>query len=149
MYLNSVVLQSYVLNEREKKRQDNERVLQIERGFFDTLHNKRNITWRKILRQSWNNEYEFTNILSLCACVSKVHIHHDMSSKEIYEIWWNFNVFKYWIGILLGYVHKCLNLHCSPRSQMELDIPMWKANTRLKRLSFLGPKIWSKINPNK
>lgn len=44
MYLNSVVLQSYVLNGREKKRQYNERVLQIERGFFNTLHNKRNIT---------------------------------------------------------------------------------------------------------
>lgn len=43
---------------------------------------------------------------------------------------------------------KCLNLHRSPRSQMELDIPMRKTNTRLKRLSFLGPKIWSKINRN-
>ena len=31
---------------------------------------------------------------------------------------------------------------------MALDIPLRKTNTKPKRLSFLGPKIWSKINPS-
>ena len=36
----------------------------------------------------------------------------------------------------------------STRSQMSLDIPLRKKNTGQKRLSFFGPKIWSKINPS-
>ena len=31
---------------------------------------------------------------------------------------------------------------------MALDIPLWKTNTELKSLSFLEPKIWSKIGPS-
>ena len=34
------------------------------------------------------------------------------------------------------------------RSQMTLDIPLRKTSARQKSLSFLGPKIWSKINPS-
>ena len=34
------------------------------------------------------------------------------------------------------------------RSQMALNIPLQKINTGQKGLSFLGPKIWSKINPS-
>ena len=36
----------------------------------------------------------------------------------------------------------------STKSQMALDIPLRKANTGQKSLSFLGPKIWSKIRPS-
>ena len=36
----------------------------------------------------------------------------------------------------------------SKRSHMALDIPLRKTNTRGKSLSFLGPKIWSKIDPS-
>ena len=36
----------------------------------------------------------------------------------------------------------------STRSQMAMDIPLWKTNTGQKSLSFLGPKIWSKIGPS-
>ena len=35
---------------------------------------------------------------------------------------------------------------CSKRSQMTLDIPLQKTNTVQKNLSFLGPKIWSKMD---
>ena len=36
----------------------------------------------------------------------------------------------------------------STRSQITLDIPLWKRNTGQKSLSLLGPKTWSKINPS-
>ena len=36
----------------------------------------------------------------------------------------------------------------STRSHMALDIPLRKTNTGQKSLSFLGPKIWSKIGPS-
>ena len=32
------------------------------------------------------------------------------------------------------------------KSLIPLDIPLWKTNTGQKKLSFFGPKIWSKIN---
>ena len=35
----------------------------------------------------------------------------------------------------------------STRSQMALGIPLQKTNTEQKSLSFLGPKMWSKIGP--
>ena len=50
---------------------------------------------------------------------------------------------------------KCLNLHSADTAQdhsLALDIPLQtqgkKANTGQKSLSFLGPKIWSKIGPS-
>ena len=36
----------------------------------------------------------------------------------------------------------------STRSQMTLDTPLHKTKTGKKSSSFLGPKIWSKINPS-
>ena len=36
----------------------------------------------------------------------------------------------------------------SSRSKMALDIPIRKTNTREKSLSFLGLKMWSKIDPS-
>ena len=36
----------------------------------------------------------------------------------------------------------------STRSQMTLDIRLRKTNTGQKSLCFLGPKIWSKIDPS-
>ena len=36
----------------------------------------------------------------------------------------------------------------STRSQMVLDIPLRKTNTGQKSLSFLGPKVWYKIDSN-
>ena len=60
-------------------------------------------------------------------------------------------VFKYWDGIVPGYIHEMfkpsLCRYCT-RSQIALDIPLWKTNTGQKTLSFLGPKIWSKIRPS-
>ena len=54
-------------------------------------------------------------------------------------------VFKYYNGIVPGYIHEMVPLcRYSTRSQMALDIPLRKTNTEQKSLSFLGPKIWSK-----
>ena len=49
-------------------------------------------------------------------------------------------VFKYWNGIVPGYVHEMFKpslCKYSTRSQMALDIPLWKTNTGQKSLSFL------------
>ena len=57
-------------------------------------------------------------------------------------------VFKYWNGIVPGYIHEMFKpslCRYSTRSQMALDIPLRKTNTGQRGLSFLGPKIWSKI----
>ena len=60
-------------------------------------------------------------------------------------------VFKYWDGIVPGYIHEMfkpsLGRYCS-RSQIALDIPLRTTNTGQKTLSFLGLKIWSKIKPS-
>ena len=58
-------------------------------------------------------------------------------------------VFKYWNGIVPGYIHEMFKpslCRYSTRSQMALEIPLRKANTAQKSLSFLGPKI--KIDPS-
>ena len=60
-------------------------------------------------------------------------------------------VFKYWNGIVPGYINGMFKLSLcrySTRSQMALDVPLWKTNIGQKSLSFLGPKIWSRINPS-
>ena len=59
-------------------------------------------------------------------------------------------VFKYWNGSLPGYMKYLKPSLCrySTRSQMATDIPLRKANTGQESLSFLGPKIWSKIGPS-
>ena len=60
-------------------------------------------------------------------------------------------VFKYWNGIAPGYIHEMFKpslFRYSTRSQVALDIPLRKANTGRKSLFFLGPKIWSKIDPS-
>ena len=60
-------------------------------------------------------------------------------------------VFKYWNGIVSGSIHEMFKhslCRYSTRSQMTLDIPLRKTNTGQKSLSFLGPKIWSKIGPS-
>ena len=59
------------------------------------------------------------------------------------------NVFRYWNGIVPGYINEMFKASLcsySTRSQMALDIP--HTNTGRKSLSFLGPKIWSKVNPS-
>ena len=60
------------------------------------------------------------------------------------------SVFKYWNGIVPGYIYEMFSpslCRYSTRSQMTLDIPPRKTNKGQKSLSFLGPKIWSKIKP--
>ena len=60
-------------------------------------------------------------------------------------------VFNYWNGIVLGYFHEMFKpslCRYNTRSQMAFDIPLRKTNTGQKNLSFLGPKIWSKIDPS-
>ena len=59
-------------------------------------------------------------------------------------------VFKYWNGIIPGYIyiHEIFNpslRRYRTRTQMALDIPLGKTNTGQKSLSFSEPKIWSKI----
>ena len=59
--------------------------------------------------------------------------------------------FKYWNGTVPGYIHEIFKpsiCKYSTRSQVALDIPLQKTNTGQKSLSFLGPKIWSKISPS-
>ena len=60
-------------------------------------------------------------------------------------------VFKYWNGIVPGYIHEMFKpslCRYSTRSQMTPDIPLRKTNTGQKSISVLGPKIWSKIGPS-
>ena len=60
-------------------------------------------------------------------------------------------VFQYWNGIVPGYIHEMFEpslCRYSTISQMALDIPLRKAITAQKSLSFSGPKIWSKIGPS-
>ena len=60
-------------------------------------------------------------------------------------------VFKYWNGIVPGYIYEMFKpsfCRYSTRSQMALDILFRKTNKRQKSLSFLGPKTWSKIDPS-
>ena len=55
-------------------------------------------------------------------------------------------VFKYWNGIVPGYIYEIFKpslCRYSTRSQMALYIPLRKKNTRQKSLSFFGPKIRS------
>ena len=59
-------------------------------------------------------------------------------------------IFKDWNGIVPDYIYEMFQPSLctySTRSQMALDIPLQKTNTGQKSLSFLGPKIWSKIDP--
>ena len=47
-----------------------------------------------------------------------------------------------------GYIHDMFKpslCRYSTRSQMAMNIPLRKTNTGQKSLSFLGPKVWSKI----
>ena len=57
-------------------------------------------------------------------------------------------VFRYWNGIVPGYIHMFKPSLCrySTRSLMALDMPLRKTNAGQKSLSFLGPKIWFKID---
>ena len=60
-------------------------------------------------------------------------------------------VFKYWNGIVPGYILEIFKpslCKYSTRSQLALDIPLRKSNTGQNSLSSLGPKIWSKISPS-
>ena len=58
-------------------------------------------------------------------------------------------VFKYWNGIVPGYIHEMLKFSLcgySARSQMALDLTLRKWNTVQNGLPFLEPKLWSKVN---
>ena len=57
-------------------------------------------------------------------------------------------VFRYWNGIVPGYIHMFKPSLCrySTRSLMALDMPLRKTNAGQKSLSFLGPKIWFQID---
>ena len=60
-------------------------------------------------------------------------------------------VFKYWNGSVSRYIHEMFKLSLgrfNTRSQTTFDIYLRKTNTGQKRLSLLGPKIWSKIDLN-
>ena len=60
-------------------------------------------------------------------------------------------IFKYWNGIVPGYIHEVFRpslCRYSTRSQLALGIPLQKTVTGQKSLPFLGSKIWSKIGPS-
>ena len=53
--------------------------------------------------------------------------------------------------MVTGHINEMFKLsicRSSITSQMALDVPLQKTNTQQKRLSFLGPKIWSEIDPS-
>ena len=58
-------------------------------------------------------------------------------------------VYKYWNQLAPSYFNDIftpsLNRY-NTRSQMALDIPLRKAALGQKNISFLGPKVWSKIS---
>ena len=59
-------------------------------------------------------------------------------------------VFKYWNGIVSGYVHEIFKhslCRCRLRSQMTLGIPLPKKITGQKSLSFVGPKNMVQLRP--
>ena len=60
-------------------------------------------------------------------------------------------VFKYWKGIAPSYLNDMfmpsLNNY-NTRSQMALDIPLYRTNKGQKSMSFLGPKMWNKVSSN-
>ena len=60
-------------------------------------------------------------------------------------------VFKYWNVIAPRYIHEMFKpslCRYSTRSKMALNLPLQKANTKQKSLSFLLSKIRSKKNPS-
>ena len=60
-------------------------------------------------------------------------------------------VFKYWNGIVPGYVLEIFKpspCRYTTRLQIALSILLRRINTGQKSLSFLGPKILSKIGPS-
>ena len=67
-----------------------------------------------------------------------LHINNlPQSSEEEYFV--ANTIFKYWIGIVLGYIHEMFKLslcRCSTRSQMALNIPLQKTNIEQKSLFF-------------
>ena len=60
-------------------------------------------------------------------------------------------VFKYWKRITPSFLNDkfmpSLNNY-NTRSQMVLDIPLCRTNKGLKSISFLGPKVWTKLSSN-
>ena len=60
-------------------------------------------------------------------------------------------VFKYWKGIGPSYQNDMFMPspnNYNTRSQMALDIPLFRTNKGQKSMSFLGPKIWNKVSSN-
>ena len=58
-------------------------------------------------------------------------------------------VCKYWNEIIPSNINDVFKLSYNSyntRSQMALDIPLRKISTGQQALSFLGPKIWTKIS---
>ena len=74
-----------------------------------------------------------------------------LQSSDRVEYYTASTILKYWIGIVLGYIkiiYKPSLWRYSTRAEMALDMPLKKTNTGQKSLSFLGQKIWSKIDPS-
>ena len=59
-------------------------------------------------------------------------------------------VFKYWKGIAPSYLNDMFmpSLTNNNTTQMALDIPPCRTNKGQKGMSFLGPKVWNKVNSN-
>ena len=60
-------------------------------------------------------------------------------------------VFKYWKGISPSYLNDMFMpslTNYNTRSQMGLDIPLCRTTNGQKSMSFLGPKVWNKVNSN-
>ena len=79
---------------------------------------------------------------------SRSHISGTHFKKRV-ELSTETSVYKYWNRLAPSYFNDLftpsLNRY-NTRSQMALDIPLRKTALGQKNISFLGPKIWSKIS---
>ena len=60
-------------------------------------------------------------------------------------------VFKYWKEVVPSYLNDIFMPsldNYNTRSQMALDIPLFRTNKGQKSMPFLGPKIWNKVSSN-
>ena len=109
------------------------------------------INLRIKLQKAQNNYIRFCLNLPPRSHIDPSHFRKNklFSSQQQNRILYNKHHFKYQNGTKI-ILMKCLSLYYadiySTRSQLALNIPLRKTNTWQKSLSFLGPKIWSKVN---
>ena len=74
-----------------------------------------------------------------------------LSGEHRVELCTSNTVFKCWKGIAPSYLNDMFMpslTNNNTRSQIALDIPPCRTNKGQKSMSFLGPKVWNKVNSN-